>query len=163
MSGAPLVCPACGSARGADERFCPDCAMPLVHADAGEAGRSVSELQERARKIKPQYTEGPLVRVAGARTRPDADLLQGLLLEHGVPSVLQQTSPTAVYMGSAGSDCDVLVAASAVATAREVLLDVDAAPESADDRVRPSRLLTGLLAACVLVAIVLWVGTELVA
>ena len=43
--------------------------MPLVMA-GGEA--YVSGRQERARKIKPQYTEGELVRVAYARHQAEA-------------------------------------------------------------------------------------------
>ena len=45
----------------------------------------VTAAHARARKIKPQYTEGDLVRVAGARNQAEAELIQGLLLEEGVP------------------------------------------------------------------------------
>ena len=40
---------------------------------------------ERARKIKPQLTEGPLVQVAWGRNQAEAEFIQGLLLEEGVP------------------------------------------------------------------------------
>ena len=67
---ATLVCPQCASEHGGDERFCPQCGMPLVHARR-RPRRRVSERQQRARKIKPQYAQGALVRVDLARaTRP---------------------------------------------------------------------------------------------
>ena len=42
--------------------------MPLVHM-AGGAEPASSERQRQARKIKPQYSEGKLVKVAGAQNR----------------------------------------------------------------------------------------------
>ena len=49
------------------------------------------EAAQRARKIKPQYAEGKLVRVVGARNQTEAEFIQGLLLEEGVPSTLRRT------------------------------------------------------------------------
>ena len=42
-------------------------------------------LRQRARKIKPQYDEGELVRVVGASNQAEAEMIQGMLLEEGVP------------------------------------------------------------------------------
>ena len=62
--------------------------MPL----AGEPlDAPLSEAHDRARKIDPRYSEGELVRVAGANNQAEAELIQGLLLEEGVPSVLRRT------------------------------------------------------------------------
>src|SRR3954451_1441452 len=83
------VCPSCGAAHPAAERFCPSCGLPLTFAEGGEA--EVSERQARARKIKPQLAEGPLVKVAGASNQSEAEFLQGLLLEEGVPSTLRRS------------------------------------------------------------------------
>ena len=56
----------CGAAPSGGEAFCPRCGMPL----AGEPlDAPLSEAHDRARKIDPRYSEGELVRVAGA-TRP---------------------------------------------------------------------------------------------
>ncbi len=52
----------------------------------------LSEAHGRARKIDPSYTEGRLVRVAGGRNQPEAEFIQGLLLEEGVPSVLRRSA-----------------------------------------------------------------------
>ncbi len=51
----------------------------------------MTELHARARKVKPQYTEGELVRVAAPRHQSEAELIQGLLLEEGIPSMLRRT------------------------------------------------------------------------
>jgi uncharacterized protein YbaR (Trm112 family) len=158
---APLVCPTCGSAYPPEERFCPDCRMPLVHGAAGEE-EPVSEARERARKIKPQYAEGDLVRVTGARNQAEAEFVQGLLLEEGVPSMLRRARGFDVPDYLAAGPRDVLVPASGAPTAREVLLQADLLPTAVDGP-RPWRLLAGLLAAAALVAVVLWLGTEVLA
>ena len=41
----------------------------------------LTEPQRRARKVKPQYGEGQLVKVAYARNQAEAELIAGLLLE----------------------------------------------------------------------------------
>ena len=76
----PLVCPACGTPHPGHERFCGQCGMPLTYADRQDPDAPVSAAHARARKIKPQYSEGDLVRVAGARNQAEAELIQGLLL-----------------------------------------------------------------------------------
>ena len=160
-AGAPLVCPACGSKHPPEERFCPDCGMPLVHGATGTE-EPVSEARERARKIKPQYAEGDLVRVTGARNQAEAEFVQGLLLEEGVPSLLRRARGFDVPDYLAAGPRDVLVPASGATAAREVLLQADLLPGAVEGP-RPWRLLAGLLAAAALVAVVLWLGTEVLA
>jgi hypothetical protein len=159
----PLACPSCATTHAADQRFCPECGMPLV-LTGGEA--LVSSRQERARKIKPQFTEGELVRVAYARHQAEAELIQGILLEEGVPSMLRRARGFDVPDMLAAGPRDVMVAASGADTARDVLLRADmGASSSAPGRVveSPARLLMGLCAFIALVAVVAWVGTELIA
>jgi hypothetical protein len=62
---------------------------------------------------------------------------------------------------------DVLVARSGLDTAREVLLQADLAPHDVPGVPRdgvdpPVRILAGLLVAIALVALIAWLGTELV-
>jgi len=87
---------------------------------SGTAGAepALSALQERARKIKPQYTEGDLVPVARARNLSEAEFIQGLLLEEGVPSLLR--SPIGGHGPLAGPR-EVLVPASGEQVARDAL------------------------------------------
>ncbi len=166
-----LVCPACGSEQPAGERFCPDCKLPLVlgHAEGegasgGEGGglpSRLSDSHERARKIKPQLAEGELVRVAGARNQAEAEFIQGLLLEEGVPSLLRRTAGFDVPDFLAAGPRDVLVPQSGVSTAREVLLQAELISDRPPERiVVPARLLAGLLAALALGALVVWLGID---
>jgi hypothetical protein len=139
--------------------------MPLVFAgtDDDEENPTVTARAERARKIKPQYAEGDLVKVAGARNQAEAEFLQGLLLEEGVPSVLRRARGFDVPDFLAAGPRDVLVPASGYQAAREVLLQADLDPllPSGSGIDAPVRILVGILIALVLVAIVLWLGTEI--
>jgi hypothetical protein len=127
----------------------------------------VSERHARARMVDPRYTEGPLVRVARADNQAHAELIQNLLLEEGVPSMLRRTRGFDVPDMLAAGPRDVMVAASGADAAREVLLDAQLlAPADAQpvaERLRAVRVLCGLLATVVLVAVVAWLGTELLA
>jgi hypothetical protein len=112
-----LQCPGCGRAAPDDERFCAACGMPLVRrADAGEVHDSAR--RRRARKIKPQYAQGELVRVARADNQIEAEFIEALLLDAGIPCVLR--AQIAGYAPLAGTR-EVLVAASGAQAAREVL------------------------------------------
>ncbi len=125
MSDAPLVCPGCEQAAPAGERFCAACGMPLVFADVGPVS-AATERQERARKIKKQYSEGPLRRVAVGRHQAEAELISGLLLEHGIPSMFKRSAgfdvPDMLFSGPR----DVFVPQSGEEAAREVLAEVEA-------------------------------------
>lgn len=76
---------------------------------------------EVARKIKPQYTEGELIKVAWARNQAEAELIQGMLIEEGVPSVLRRTRGFDVPDFLAAGPRDIVVPAAGVEMAREVL------------------------------------------
>jgi hypothetical protein len=154
-AGDELRCPACGVAYREPERFCPDCKLPLVHAEG--VIESVGERHERARKIKPQFTEGRLVRVAGARNQAEAEFIQGLLLEEGVPSMLRRSAGFDVPDFLAAGPRDILVAEAGLATAREVLLQGELISDEPPGRVvAPARLLAGLLIALAVGALVVW-------
>ena len=122
MTSAPLVCSSCQAGHEEPERFCRDCGMPLVHAgEPGREPRYVTERHARARKVKGQYSEGPLVRVASARHQAEAELISGLLLEEGVASVVRRTGGFDVPDFLAAGPRDILVASSGADVARDVL------------------------------------------
>jgi hypothetical protein len=159
-----LVCPRCASRFAADLRFCPDCKLPLVLQATGEERDYESARHQRMRKVKPQLSEGELVKVAWARNETEGEFIQSLLLEEGVPSMLRRSAGFDVPDFLAGGPRDVRVPISGAQTAREVLLGADAASEDAPGRpVDPRRLLIGLLVALAIGALLvsgLWLAVH---
>ncbi|HEY5317797.1 MAG TPA: hypothetical protein VIJ20_07445, partial [Solirubrobacteraceae bacterium] len=66
-----LECPTCAGMYAPQERFCPSCGTPLVHGGEAALSSPLTARQERARKIKPQFAEGDLVYVVGARNQAE--------------------------------------------------------------------------------------------
>ena len=128
----PLTCPGCGRADDSGASCCPSCGMPLVEPAADPLDAPLSDAHGRARKIDPAFTEGELVRVAGGRNQAEAELIQGLLLEWGVPSILRRSAGFDVPDYLAAGPRDVLVPEAGAETAREVLLQADMAPTTGD-------------------------------
>jgi hypothetical protein len=161
----PLACPRCALRYGLDERFCASCGMPLVHVGSDAAEAPVSEAHERARKINPVYTEGELVRVAGGRNQAEAELIQGLLLEEGVPSMLRRSGGFDVPDFLAAGPRDVLVPEAGAEAAHEVLLQADLAPAPGAQRPgpRPAGLVAAILAGGLLSAFIAWLLMQLAA
>ena len=108
--------------------------MPLVRSGEGPLEQPVSEAHGRARKIDRRYTEGELVRVAGGRNQPEAELIQGLLLEEGIPSVLRRTAGFDVPDFLAAGPRDVMVPMAGLEPARELLGQTDLAPQAGSVR-----------------------------
>ena len=101
--------------------------MPLVYGETeGVAKDPASARQRRARKIKPQYSEGALVKVAHVQTQPEGELIEAMLLDEGIPCLLRNS--IAGYAPLAGSR-DVMVPESGAQAAREAL--VPQPPETA--------------------------------
>ncbi len=136
--------------------------MPLVYAGSLGVDAPVTDRQEWARKIKPQLADGELVKVASGRNQSEAELIQGLLLEEGVPSMLKRSAGFDVPDMLAAGPRDVLVPRSGAEVAREVLMQAELLGPSNSGVDSPSRILVGLLSAIVLVALIAWIGTELV-
>lgn len=135
--------------------------MPLTYAGRGEH-EPITDAHERARKIKPQYTEGQLVRVAGGRNQPEAELIQGILLEEGIPSILRRTRGFDVPDFLAAGPRDVMVPQAAYEPARRMLVDAEmVTDEAGSDRIpgigSPARLLVWVLLAVAGAAGLVWV------
>jgi Putative prokaryotic signal transducing protein len=95
--------------------------MPLVHGGPEHVHTPVSEAQERARKIRPEYTRGEPVRVATAQQQAEAEWIQNLLLEEGIPSYIRRSAGFDVPDFLAAGPRDLLVPESGARAAREVL------------------------------------------
>lgn len=157
MGAGPLLCPRCASTHPLTERFCPDCHMPLIYAGARSEG-PVTERHARARKIRPQYADGPLVRAAWARNQAEAELLAGMLLEEGIPSMIKRAPGFDVPDFLAAGPRHVLVPASGAQAARDLLgaQDADQASVAARAGVEPAALAAGILVAVAIVALLAW-------
>jgi hypothetical protein len=162
----PLACPSCALRYPLEERFCAACKMPLVYVGADPVEDPRNEAHERARKINPVYAEGELVRVAGGRNQAEAELIQGMLLEEGVPSILRRSAGFDVPDFLAAGPRDVLVPEAGVQAARDVLLEADLAPSertpTGDSGVGHAARLAGvILGGGLLTALVTWGLIEL--
>ena len=137
--------------------------MPLVLDTHLEVEGDLSERQRYARKIKPQLAEGRLVKVTSARNQAEAEFIQGMLLEEGVPSLLRRSAGFDVPDFLAAGPRDILVPQSGVATARDVLLQAELiSSDRVQPTVAPAKLLGGLLAALAIGALVVWLIAEVV-
>jgi hypothetical protein len=162
VSSLPLACPKCATRYPLEERFCVQCGMPLTYSGRVGDEEPVTEQHERARKIRPEYARGELRKVVTARQQAEAEFIQLLLLEEGVPSTLRRTAGFDVPDFLAAGPRDVLVPESGLETARDVLRQSDITPSPlVAERVgpAPARLLAWLVAAIVVVAILLALGT----
>ena len=134
--------------------------MPLVRAGDESAEEPRSGTHERARKIRPELTRGPLARVAGGRNQAEAELIQNILLEEGVPSVLRRTAGFDVPDFLAAGPRDVLVPESGLHVARDALnaSGVAPAPLSTGGPTLTTALgiLAGVLVAAAVTALIAW-------
>jgi hypothetical protein len=134
--------------------------MPLVHPGAREE-EPETEAHEKARKVRPQFARGELVRVTGARNLADSELIQGMLLDQGIPSVLRRTRGFDVPDFLAAGPRDVLVPESGFEEARGLLRDTDmltaeAEPGSLPGIGSPARLALGVCIAVAAGAVLVW-------
>ncbi|MDX6691503.1 MAG: hypothetical protein QOG15_2960 [Solirubrobacteraceae bacterium] len=136
--------------------------MPLVYSGKLGVDEPITDRHERARKIKPQYADGDLVRVAGARHQAEAEFIQGMLLEEGIPSTLQRTRGFDVPDMLAAGPRDIMVPASGRDAARDVLLEAELVGDEQSASPNPARVLAALLTACAVVALIAWLGTHVI-
>jgi hypothetical protein len=161
---APLVCPACGTGGAMEERFCPRCGSPLVLAPgvAGRASPRMDEAGARARKVHPPYAEGEPVRIATAHNQPEAELLQGMLLDAGIPSLVRRSGGFDVPDFLAAGPRDVLVPRGGEAAARELLGTRPPEPGTPPRERAPAPVWVRALALALAVLVVALVATGVV-
>jgi hypothetical protein len=101
---------------------------------------------------------GPLVKVAGARNQAEAEFIQGMLREEGIPSMTRRSAGFDVPDFLAAGPRDVLVPGSAELLAREVLMEAEvitAGPSR--PAVAPIKLFAWLVVALAAGAGVVWI------
>jgi hypothetical protein len=162
----PLACPNCARKYPLSERFCERCGMPLVYVGLGEE-QPITEEHERARKVRPEYIGGELVKAGWARNQSEGELIQGILLEEGIPSVQRRTRGFDVPDFLAAGPRDILVPQAAVEAAKELLADQRVEPgaeltlPSAGGESSPGRLAAGILIALVGAFVLVWLLYQL--
>lgn len=166
-SSGPLSCPRCAVSYPLSERFCANCGMPLVYAGRGGEG-PITETHERARKIRPEYARGEPVKVGFARNQAEGEMLQGMLLEEGIPSMLRRTRGFDVPEALAGGARDILVPETGAEAAQRLLADAELQGEGEEDAERrgqaqlaatptsPGRLAFWVLAAFAAAFVIVW-------
>jgi hypothetical protein len=157
----PLACPSCALHYPLEERFCARCGMPLVYIGSAPIDAPLNDAHGRARKINPAYTEGELIRVAGGRNQAEAELIQGLLLEEGVPSILRRTAGFDVPDFLAAGPRDVLVPEAAAEAAHDVLLQSElSGPTERLPRPQAAKLAAAILLGGGGAALIAWLLLE---
>lgn len=73
------------------------------------------------RRIRPEYAKGDLVKVARAHHQAEAELIQNLLLEEGIPSMTRRSAAFDVPDFLAAGPRDILVPSSGAQAARDLL------------------------------------------
>ena len=137
--------------------------MPLVLAADAAAGEAPeSEAHARARKVRPELARGELVWVAGGRNQAEAELIGGLLLEEGIPSLVRRAAGSDVPDFLAAGQRDVLVPESGAEAARELLAQVEAAApgtagSSASESSHALRLAAAIAVGALVAALVAWI------
>jgi Putative prokaryotic signal transducing protein len=122
-----------------------------------------TEAAERARKIKPEYARGELVRVAGGRNQAEAELIRNLLLEEGVPSLVRRSPGADVPEFLAAGPRDVLVPESGAETARNLLHEAELLPVGVEPyRPNAIKLFAVVLGGAALTALIAWLLLETV-
>jgi Putative prokaryotic signal transducing protein len=127
--------------------------MPVAGTTLDEP---LSDAHERARKIDPNYTEGELVRVAGGRNQAEAEFIQGLLIEEGIPSMLRRSAGFDVPDYLAAGPRDVLVPESGADAARDVLRTADLESTGEAARPNPVKLVAAILLGGAAAALLAW-------
>ena len=138
--------------------------MPLTYAGKVDVEETATGARAQARKVRPEYARGDLRRVATARHQPEAEMIQMLLLEEGVPSTARRSAGFDVPDFLAAGPRDILVPESGLAAAREILTQseiVDDAPTAPPGMsTAPGRpaamLLFGLLLGAAALGFVVW-------
>jgi hypothetical protein len=139
--------------------------MPLVYVGRGEE-EPITEAHERARKIKPQYTGGRQLRVASASNLAEAEMIQGILLEEGIPSFQRRSRGFDVPDFLAAGPRDILVPEAGFEAAREILAQTPVGeqqalqPESVTST-RPLFLLAGIVGALAVAVALAWLLLQL--
>ncbi len=86
------------------------------------------DLRSQAQKIKREYTQGELVKVGWGKNQSEAEMVQLILLEEGIPTTVRRSAGFDVPDFLAAGPRDVMAPLSAAEAARAVLHEADLLP-----------------------------------
>jgi hypothetical protein len=112
-------------------------------------------------RVRPEFAKGQLVKVGWARNQAEAEMMEGLLLEQGIPSLVRRTGGADVPDFLAAGPREILVPATGAALARELLGTPDPAEAAPAGEVTPAWVKA--LAVAIAVAIVALVAAGIFA
>jgi hypothetical protein len=95
-----------------------------------ESDEPIQPQDQPSPRVNPEYSQGKLVSVATAMNQPEAEFIQNLLLEEGVPSLVQRTGGTDLPDYLAAGARVILVPESGESAARQILLQPDQPEET---------------------------------
>lgn len=111
-------------------------------------------------EVDPRYVGGKLVKVIQARNPTEAQLMQGVLLDAGIPSIDRATRAFDILDLLAVGPRDILVSAAALEDARALLgVEPPVVPTGAtpaEFAEAPSRLLAKLVVALIVAVAIIW-------
>lgn len=119
-----VECSQCGRLHGRSERSCGRCGAPVRFTPTSKPEGAPSG---EASKVRPEYAVGPLVHAASGANQVEAEMIQALLLEEGVPSIIRRSPGFDVPEFLAAGPREVLVCKSAQMAASEALLNAEVA------------------------------------
>ena len=124
LGAGELFCPVCGASYPADERFCATCKLPLVYSDhvreVGDVSATATSAPARSSRSSPRASWcGSPARA----TRPRPSSSRACCSRRAFPACCAAAPASTCPDFLAAGPRDVLVPETAVATAREVLLE----------------------------------------
>ena len=155
-SARQLICPKCSTSYPADRRYCLKCEEPLIEANKVH---SLNELATHAYKIKPEYAQGDLVKVRMAQNQAEAEFIQAMLLEEGIPSIIRRSAGFDVPDFLAAGPRDVLIPRSGLQAAKELFVEAGLVSKEMNiSSSNPSgyKIFFWLFLALVIAAIIIW-------
>lgn len=166
MTDEPLICPRCAASYNLEQQLCAKCGMPLVYSAAGvDVGQPLPGEEEGQGKINPEYASGELVKVGFANNQAEAEMIQMMLREEGIPTTLRRSAGFDVPDFLAAGPRDVMAPSSAAEAARQLLNEAHLSGTSHNGSGRRGgsqalRLAAMIVLALILMALVVWVLNE---
>jgi hypothetical protein len=111
-------------------------------------------------RVRPEYTHGDLVTVTTVRHAAEGEMLRGMLLEEGIPSMVRPARGSVIPHGLGAGPHELVVPESGYETAYQVVHGELPQPQHPGSRSRPEpgNLLAVVLVVAGLLAFLVWLS-----